>query len=55
MAIIETNQEKMMAKLDDHHKRTMGRMDSQLEKMDTMDLEANREKSEAVAEQQDVL
>jgi hypothetical protein len=56
-----------MAKLDAFHERMMARMGSQLEKMeaavdvfeeglnkmDTTDLEANREKSEAVAEQQD--
>jgi hypothetical protein len=52
---METNQEKIMAKLDGHHERMMARMDSQLEKkedtvdvfeerldkMDTADLEAN--------------
>jgi hypothetical protein len=53
MAIMETNQEKMMAKLVAHHERMMARMDSQLEKMDTTDLEANWEKSEATVEQQD--
>jgi hypothetical protein len=37
----------MMAKLDAHHKKMMARMDSQLEKMDTTILEANREKMEA--------
>jgi hypothetical protein len=56
-----------MAKSDAHHERMMDRIDSQLEKMeatvdvfeeglnkgDTKDLEANREKSEATAEQQD--
>jgi hypothetical protein len=44
-----------MAKSDVHHERMMARMDSQLQKMDTTDLEANWEKSEAVAEQQDIL
>jgi hypothetical protein len=62
----ETNQEKTTANLDAHHER-MVRKDSQLEKIeaavevfeerlnktDTVDFEANREKSEAVAEQQD--
>jgi hypothetical protein len=33
----------------------MARMNSQLQKMGTNNLEASREKSEAVAEQQDVL
>jgi hypothetical protein len=64
---METNQGKMMAKLDVHHERMMARMDFQLEKMeatvdvfeeklnkmDISDLEANREKSDAIAEQQD--
>jgi predicted dinucleotide-utilizing enzyme len=54
MAIMETNQEKMMAKLDAHHERIMARMDYQLEKIDTTVMEASREKSEAIVEQQDV-
>jgi hypothetical protein len=58
--------QKMMAKSDALHKRMMASMDSQLEKMkvmvdvfeermkmDTMDLEANLKKLEAVTEQQD--
>jgi hypothetical protein len=57
-----------MTKLDAHHESMMAKSDSQLEKkeaamdvseerlnkMDTMDLEANREKSETVAEKQGV-
>jgi hypothetical protein len=67
LAKMETSQERMDAKLDAHHERMMARMDSQLEKMkaavdvfeerlnkmDTMDSEANREKSGAIAEQHD--
>jgi hypothetical protein len=67
LAKMEANQERTDAKLDAHHERMMGWMDSQLEKMEgavdvfeerfnkmnTTDLEANREKSGAVAEQQD--
>jgi hypothetical protein len=55
LAKMESNQERMDAKLHAHHERRMARMDSQLEKMeavvdvfkgglnkmDTMDLEAN--------------
>jgi hypothetical protein len=33
----------MMDKLNAHHKRMMARMDSQLEKMDTMVMEALRQ------------
>jgi hypothetical protein len=64
---METNQERMDPKLDAHHEWMIARMDSQLEKMEaavdvfeerfnkmySTDLEANQEKSEAVAEQQD--
>jgi hypothetical protein len=64
----ELLKEEMLAKLDDHHRRMMARMDSQLEKMEaiveafkerlkemnTKDLEASQEKSEVVAEQQDI-
>lgn len=59
--------EEMMAKLHAHHERMMGRMDSHLDKieatvdvfkeslnkMDTMDLEANQEKLMATVEQLD--
>jgi valyl-tRNA synthetase len=64
----EHMKEEMMAKLNAHYKRMIVRIHSQLEameaaldiseerlnKMDTTDLEANREKLEALAEQQDV-
>jgi predicted glycosyltransferase len=67
-AVQEHLKEEMMAKLNAHYERIMTRTDSQLEtmeaardiseemlnKMDSTDLEANREKSEVLAEQQDV-
>jgi hypothetical protein len=62
----ELLKEEMVAMLDAHHERMMARMDSSLDKMEAevdvfeeslnktgiMDLEANREKSENVAGQQ---
>jgi hypothetical protein len=68
LAKMETNQERMNAKSDAHHEKMMDWMDSQLEKMETTvdvfeerlnkmnttDLEANREKLGAVGEQQNV-
>jgi phage-related minor tail protein len=68
VVMIQNNQEKMMVMSHAHHKRMMARMDSQIEKMedavnvfkerlnkmDTTDLEANREMSEVVAEQHDI-
>jgi hypothetical protein len=63
----ELLKEEMLAKLYAYHERMMARMDSQLEKieavvdvfeerlngMDTADVEANRETSGAIVEQQD--
>jgi hypothetical protein len=39
--------EKMMDKLEAHHKRMMARLDSQLEKMEITDLETNAEETES--------
>jgi hypothetical protein len=47
---VETNQEKMMTNVGAHYERTMARMDSQLQEMDTTILGANCEKLEAVGE-----
>jgi hypothetical protein len=43
MTIMETNREKMLAKLDAHHEGMMVRINSQLENTEVTDLEANPE------------
>jgi hypothetical protein len=55
MAIMETNQAKMMAKLDAHHESMIAKMDAQIEGTEAcvVKLEANPEESDAVAEHQE--
>jgi hypothetical protein len=54
MTIMEASREKMMAKLDAHHERMMFRMNSQLEKMEATDLEANPEEMQSKVEHEEV-
>jgi hypothetical protein len=61
LAKMETNQERMDARSDSHHERMMARMNSQLEKMEASlgkteatDLEANPEKIQSEAENEEV-